>query len=301
MISFLIPTYNYDCTTLVRDLQQQAIRFKAATGNAFDFEIIVSDDASSDTATWRKNGIINNWEGCRFIRQAENGGRARNLNALVEAARFEHVAIIDCDAAVCDEHFIRRYYEATHAADIVCGSLRNPPGPPPCGHELRYRYEQHGERHRSVRNRSKQPFARFCTFNVMIKKSVFGKVRFDERCTEYGYEDVLLGLELEKAGFSILHIDNPLVHTGIDDNASFLSKTETALRVLRRLGMPIQSHVGASRAARLLKRLGLLPSAAFLFHAFRRPLRKNLLGRRPSLLLFAFYKLGYYCDLSQKA
>ena len=39
MLSILIPTYNYDCTQLVADLQQQAEQI------GINYEIIVADDA----------------------------------------------------------------------------------------------------------------------------------------------------------------------------------------------------------------------------------------------------------------
>ena len=38
MLSILIPTYNYDCTCLVRDLQTQAQRL------GIGYEVIVADD-----------------------------------------------------------------------------------------------------------------------------------------------------------------------------------------------------------------------------------------------------------------
>ena len=40
MLSILIPTYNYDCSRLIRDLQAQAEQA------GIDYEIIVADDAS---------------------------------------------------------------------------------------------------------------------------------------------------------------------------------------------------------------------------------------------------------------
>ena len=40
MLSILIPTYNYDCSRLVSDLQRQAERM------GIGYEVIVADDAS---------------------------------------------------------------------------------------------------------------------------------------------------------------------------------------------------------------------------------------------------------------
>ena len=81
MLSILIPTYNYDCTQLVRDLQKQAE--KALT----KYEIIVMDDAS---ATCKEtNRDINSLPHCQYIELTENIGRSRIRNRLADMARYD--------------------------------------------------------------------------------------------------------------------------------------------------------------------------------------------------------------------
>ncbi len=296
MLSILIPTCNYDCTRLVFDLARQADALQRAGG--FEWEIIVSDDASENAETIRANQSINQRKGCRYLLQAERIGPARNRNFLLQEAAHPWVLVVDCDAQVCSENFLQSYWDARGQAAVVVGGLRNPENAAP-GHELRFRYEKQAERQHSPAFREQQPYAHFSTFNFMARRDVLCSILFDTRCKDYGYEDALMGLELQRRRISICHIDNPLVHLGIDRNEDFLRKTETALHTLLHLEGPMQQAAGASRTAHRLRRYGLEGICAWAFRLFQKPLRKNLLGKSPSLLLFKLYKLGFYCRIEQ--
>lgn len=302
MISFLIPNYNYVCVDLVRDLARQGEQLRAEQPVAFDFEVVVADDASPRRETVEANRAINALPRCRYVERTQNVGRAHLCNWLIEEAKFDCIVIIDSDAAVCTPDFVRRYWEESDTADVVCGTLRNPEGGEPRGCELRYRYEQHGMKHRrAALSNEANAYWQLSTFNLLLHRSALGTLRFDERCREYGYEDALLGLELERRGISLRHLDNPLVHTGIDRNASFLQKTETALRTLSLLEGPMQERAQVARTERRLRALRLDGVACALFRLASGLLRRHLCGHHPSLLLFNLYKLGFYTTLMRRA
>lgn len=296
MLSILIPVYNRDCTRLVAALSAQACALRDTSAGRFRFEIIVADDASTSAAALRANSRLGRIEGCRYVVHADNLGRARIRNWLAREARYDHLLFMDCDAEVCTPDFLSRYWDVRLQADVVCGSLRNLPACPP-GCALRYRYELRAARRRTPDFLNRSPYARFTAFNALFRRSVFARVCFDERCTEYGYEDALMGVMMQRLGISVVHVDIPLVHAGIDTSRAFLDKTEAALRVLSRLGEPMQTEAAVSRLARRLARFGLRLPVALTFRAVRPLLRRQLLGSRPSLLLLDAYKLGYYCML----
>ena len=108
-------------------------------------------------------------------------------------------------------------------------------------------------------------------------------------------------MEIRNHGGRILHIDNALIHAGVEPNEVFLAKTETALRTLYSLDLDFRSYVTVSRVALRLKRFGLLPLVVLLFRIFKSLMRSNLSGASPSVLLFNLYKLGYYASLESKA
>ncbi|MBR1593521.1 MAG: glycosyltransferase family 2 protein [Alloprevotella sp.] len=292
MFSILIPTYHYDCSALVRELFAQVEVLQRSRPELGTWEILVCADGEAEPAS--------DYGGARIVPQPVHGGLAVTRNHLAREARGEYLIFMDADARVCVDDFLLRYAEMVGQADVVCGALRNPAGPPQAGHELRYRYEHEAEKRRPASWRNAHPYECLTTFNIMVSRRVMEKVGFDERCREYGYEDTLFGLRLEQEGFSILHTDNPLIHTGIDSNESFLEKTEKAMRTLHRLGEPLQSRVGASRACRRLQGLGLLPLWRAAFRLLRPALLRNLRGHSPSLWLFKMYKLGLYASLEDE-
>lgn len=297
MLSVLIPTFRYDCSPLARTvaLQCRALREKLGR-ESFDFEVIVSDDCSGANWAQRIGKALSDIPECRVLPQTRNLGRAANCNALFRAAQFRWQLLMDCDTMPCTDTYIAEFWERREDAPVVCGKLVNP-NISPRGHELRYRYEKAAEPKRTASYRQQHPYEAFTTFSILFDRNLCGDMRFDERCTEYGYEDALLGLELSRRRISVLHTDTPLLHLGIDSNEEFLGKTETAMRTLSRLGEPMQSAAGASRICRKLGRLGLLPVLRVAFRCARPLLRCNLLGRRPSVFLFNIYKLGYYATL----
>lgn len=300
MLSILIPTYNYACAHLVCELQKQCEEAQASL-QGFDYEIIVADDGSTDYASVEKNAAIEYLPNCRYEIRDENVGRARIRNWLMSKARFDWVLIIDCDADVVSDDFIMKYWEETDSEKIVVGGLSTP-ATAESGCELRHRYELAADSIRSIEARRANPSQFFSTFNFLCPRHVLLEIPFDERCTEYGYEDALFGIEAERRGYSICHIDNPLLHLGINDSASFLCNSEAALRTLKHLGPPMTERARVANAAsRFTKspfRRAFLKPLFILLYKMSKPLvRKNLLSSHPSLQLFAFYKLGYFLSL----
>ena len=292
LLSILIPVFNFDCSVLIAALARQGEKLKAL--GLANYEIILADDCSTDQATIKKNlAAIAACKGCRYLSQNEHQGRARNRNAAIRVAAGDWFIIIDCDALPPDELFLRRYLDARHQAPVVVGGLLTPHHAPR-GCELRHRYERHADRSRTLAARQAEPHARFSTFNFMVRRQEMQQHAFDPRLTEYGYEDTLLGWQFQQSGIAIAHIANPLIHTGINNNRTFLENTERAMRNLYRLPM-LHAHAGPSRMAQRLEKLHLKKAFFFFFCLTNRTIRRNLLSRHPSLLLFNIYKLGAYC------
>lgn len=300
-VSLLIPTYNHVCAHLVCELQKQCEEAQATLGDDFSYEIIVADDGSTDSLTIEKNAVIEYLPHCRFIDNDHNVGRAAIRNSLVRESRGQWLLLIDCDAEVVSDDFIMNYWQSREDEAIVVGGLLTPDTAPQ-GCELRHRYELAADKIRSLDARRAAPAMFFSTFNFLCPRQILLNIPFDERCTEYGYEDALFGIEAERHGYAIVHIDNALLHTGINDNATFLRNSETALRTLNRLGPPMTDRARVATAARKVagspwKRILLKPLLLILYRMSRPWLRRNLLSHSPNLHLFAAYKLGYYLNL----
>lgn len=291
MISILIPTYNDICVDLVESLHEQGEKL------GVDYEILLADDASPREEVRRANRTITRWSCCRYLQQEVNSGLSHMRNLLIREARYDYLLLMDSDVEVISPDYLKRYVEDAPKADVVCGAWANPQTPPERGYELRRYYEWHAEPRRTAAWRTAHPWDSFGAFNTLFHRSVFNQVQFDENIKQYGYEDALIGLEMSKLNFTVLHTDNALLHIGADTNEKFLLKTETALRTLHNLSLEMRESAQVSHLALRLQRLGLRPLVAGLFRALRPMLRRNLCSRRPNLKLFAFYKLGYYAEL----
>lgn len=292
MLSILIPTYNYDCTQLVKDLQLQAER------SGIDYEIIVADDASPIQAYKEKNRAINALPHCRLIELKENIGRARIRNRLADEAQHEWLLFMDADAEVISDNFIADYLKHTDA-DVVCGGLCHAETLPSPEVSLRYAYEKRADKKRAAHYRAQRPYEQFITFCFMVRASLFHSIRFDDRITEYGHEDTLFGIELKQRRAKILHIDNPMRQGGIETNEEFIEKTRAALRNLSAMKETMQGHSALLSVYNLLKRFGLSTCVARWFVRKESTLTVHLTSTNAPLPLFFLYKLGYYCSLNK--
>lgn len=292
MLSILIPTKDYDCHILVEELHRQG------ESMGLPYEIIIGEDGTAEE-NLRQNTMADSLTHCRRIIKKTNIGRAAIRNLLARESRYPNLIFIDCDAVVEKDDFLRLYADALKDYDVVCGGLYHANEQPNDECSLRYRYEKEADKQRDAVTRSKAPYDKFTTFNFAIKKDIFTSILFNESITRYGYEDALFGKELKRRGIPIGHIDNKLLHSGLESNAVFLAKSEQALATLLTIEDRMES---TPLLATLCKMRALHLENIFMIYwnLRKKSLRRNLLGRKPSLLKFKIYKLGYYISLQRK-
>ena len=292
MLSILIPTKDYDCHILVEELHRQGESL------GLPYEIIIGEDGTAEE-NLRQNTMADSLTHCRRIIKKTNIGRAAIRNLLARESRYPNLIFIDCDAVVEKDDFLRLYADALKDYDVVCGALYHANEQPNDECSLRYRYEKEADKQRDAVTRSKAPYNKFTTFNFAIKKDIFTSILFNESITRYGYEDALFGKELKRRGIPIGHIDNKLLHSGLESNAVFLAKSEQALATLLTIEDRMES-TPLLATLRKMRALHLENIFMIYWNLRKKSLRRNLLGRKPSLLKFKIYKLGYYISLQRK-
>ena len=292
MLSICIPVYNYDVRRLVEDLHFQAGK------TDFAFEILLIDDASDEN--FRDINKSVDLESVRYIQLDKNIGRSKIRNLLSEEARFHNLLFMDCDSAVATSEYIEKYIPFFDSRKVCCGGRIYEEKRPDDSTYLRWKYGKDRECV-SASERRKKPNSGFQTNNFLIHKSIFEKVKFDESLDGYGHEDTLFGLELAGNGIIIEHIDNPLIHIGLENAADFLEKTEKGIKNLHRVELILREkypecidHSGLMKSKLFLRKFHLSGFASTLFRVFRNMMKNNLLGGKPSLLIFDFYRLGLF-------
>ena len=297
MLSILIATYQRNCTELVAQLVRQADAMKNDV-DGFEYELIVADDGSDDAHFLHLQNALCQHACCRLLRMEKNVGRARIRNLLAREAKYGWLLFMDDDAEVAREDFLQHYWQCRDRADVVCGGLMTPrvrkEAQKACA--LRYKYDRTAQKRNAALGDRRGDYLHFTTFNFLASSRVFETVEFDERFVGYGYEDTLFGLALQEAGLSLLYIDNPLIHAGVDTNVEFLDKTHRALQTLSRLNDERLQQVGAMKWWKRLHKLHLDKFVARR-KGIKKILTRNLLSQNPSLTLFQAYKLISFCEL----
>lgn len=291
-LSIAIPTRNDDCSQTVSKLLEQARR-----ETSLDFEILIADDASDNAEVIRQLNIIGNQEGCRLIRLKENVGRAAVRNMLAREAKYDKVLFIDAGVDINNQDFLKTYILHANDADIVCGGWKTEVGAETAKANLRAKYELDCEKNHTPLQRNKHPYRSFRTVNFLVHKDRLLNNPFPADMTGYGYEDVVFGKQAEKAGCTVLHIDNPVVYKSYEDNEAFVSKTIQSVNTLyiyrERIGQYSKLHSIAFR----LRKLRLDSLMVFLYKQRSETWKKQLCGNCPSLRMLSLLKLGCYLSL----
>lgn len=227
MLSILIPVYAYEVGTLVHTLHQQASQLSQA------WEIRLLDDASP--SHWQvSNRQLDQLQGVYYQELTENVGRAKIRNLLAQQARYDYLLFLDSDSGIDQPDFLSTYLSQLAPSRVLCGGRSYLSQPPDTAYYLHWWYGTQREV-RPAGIRRQQPYAGFMTNNFVVPKTVMHHIPFDETVTTYGHEDTLFGFQLQAAGIDIQHLDNPVLHIGLDEATHWLEKQRIAIQNLYRL------------------------------------------------------------------
>lgn len=296
-VSILLPVYNWPIGALLTALHQQA-----AAEPGLRFEILAFDDASPDLAQRAANRAA--VTGLPYVRYHElplNAGRAAIRNQLAAAARYPWLLFLDADSGLPDDRFLRRYRQAVAGAPATAPPVAwiggtaygsTPPADPAL--RLRWTYGRAREqRPAAVRRRS--PYAAFTLNNLLIEGPVFQRFELNEALGRtYGHEDTALGGALAAAGLGVGHLDNPVLHLGLEPAPVFRHKTieaVTNLVGLARAGQPGATASGLWQLAQRLSGGGAAGATRRLLGFVEPRLLRNLDSDTPSLRVFDLWRL----------
>lgn len=288
MISILIPVYNQNAVSLVKSLKDQCESLD------IQYQIMVFDDCSNEEAR-KQNRELGHEFGVNYLELSENLGRARIRNRLARMARFKHLIFIDGDSTVVRDDYIQKYLDQIEHAEIVYGGRvydRNKPKKSSL--TLHWKYGRTREA-LPLKKRLLDPYLNFQSNNFMISAWLFGKLKFDEGVEGYGYEDLLFAQKIKEVNAGILHIDNPVLHDGLEEALSLIKKTKNAVKNLARL-----NKAGQLKDTRLtmyydrLCSFGIKNLLVNYYKSNEAGILKNLESGNPSIWKFSLLKLALY-------
>lgn len=296
-ISICIPIYNQDVSALAHTLLSQKSKLPRV-------EIILYDDGSSPEFR-ETNAWLADENEVKYMLLPRNVGRSAIRNRLASAAEGDSILFLDNDSLVDNPDFIKNYLKHDDGKTVICGGRKYTADCPDEEHRLHWTYGSRMES-KDAAHRNKQPYEAFHSNNFLIPKAIWHEVPFDENLKQYGHEDTLLGYELSRKGYPILHIDNEVIHGNLESNDLFMHKTRLAIQNLKYLylrgnGDFIES-VTLLRTYELISRMKLTKFIANLYTKKHEKWESKLTtSKRPSLRLFTFYKLSYLSSLLHRA
>jgi glycosyltransferase involved in cell wall biosynthesis len=285
MLSILIPIYRYDVTLLVKTLHKQAQKLPG------EWEICLLDDASP--VEWQQlNRPLAQLDNVRYEELPENVGRAKIRNLLAQIAGSPYLLFLDSDSAVEQPDFLATYYHQLSPRRVLCGGRNYASEPQAPEFHLHWWYGSQREvRPAEVRNQ--QPHHGFMTNNFVVPKRILEQLPFDETILTYGHEDTLFGHQLAMANIEVLHLDNPVVHIGLDEARIWLNKQRQAIENLHQLHLQYPALTTKALRWWLQLHRTRIISIIYPFLKWQAPrLQQQLLEReRPNLRLLDLLKL----------
>jgi glycosyltransferase involved in cell wall biosynthesis len=294
-ISLLVPVCDYDIVAIVYSM-------KSCIGKIPEFiEILIGDDGSTPENKVKYKSLEG--DGVRLISYEKNIGRSAIRNRLALEAKGDYLLFIDADVMIrgTAEAYIQKWLNSAGSDRVISGGIlyhESPPGDP--DKILRWKNGRKREQKKAT-YRNKHPYSSFSTFNVLIDRTIFGILRFNEEIKQYGHEDSLFSYQLHKAGIEVAHIDNGLLHEGIESNRDFINKTKLSIENLSKLydcvtdKKTFASTVKMVRDYRWLSIFRLTLVLAGLFIRFRERMELRIDSANPPLWLFDAYKISMFC------
>jgi glycosyltransferase involved in cell wall biosynthesis len=264
-------------------------------------EVIIGDDGSSEDFRKKYNSIAG--AKVKVVSAEKNIGRASIRNRLITEAAGDYLLFIDADTMFpgTAEMYMHKWLDHISSGRVICGGILYPAGRPGDPDKiLRWKYGRKREQLKA-RDRNKHPYSSFSTFNVLIDKTIFSKLRFYEELKQYGQEDTLFSYQLKKAGIGVFHIDNGLIHEGLETNKEYLTKTKASIENLSKLydnvtdKWTFYSTVRLLRIYRILRFFHLTRVLAGFFIRYRERMEIRLDSAKTSLPLYELYKISMFC------
>lgn len=292
MLSILIPVFNFDVVPLVNNLVYQIDTMESTA------EILVFDDGSSQEFK-KLNRALESISLVKYMELPSNLGRSAIRNKLAEEARYEYLLFLDCDVMPESDVFLKAYLDNLTRASLLCGGLSYSPEAPEDESLFLHWFYGRNREVRSAAERQKAPYRMFLSSNFLIKKSVFQSVKFDEDFTGYGHEDTVFGIECLKQQVGIFHLENPVIHLGLDPFEIFMEKRIHAVRGLDKLKARIkekrilEKHIRILAMEKRIKKIRLEGIVRRILSMAEPFFLRNLQGPSPNLNYFDLLRLKY--------
>ena len=294
MLSILIPTYNYYIYDLVLNIHEKCLK------ENIDFEIICLDD-NSDVNYAKANKKIEELSSCHYKISYKNKGRVATREHLAKLAKNKWLLFLDADVIPKNDNFITKYlnyidqdYKAIFGGFYYDENNNKK-------HLLRWKYGKQKEEV-TAHKRNSHPYKVIISANLLIVKDTYLSLSKQVKTNTYG-GDLIFATLLKEQNIKTLHIDNEVIHLGLEDNSSFLKKQKDAVKLLYDSveKREITKHDNSLlKTHSRIKKIYLNRLFSWFYKSCNGKIEKQLLSNKPNIFLLQLLKLSYFSFLYQK-
>jgi glycosyltransferase involved in cell wall biosynthesis len=229
--------------------------------NAHLVEAIVVDDGTGDTALdGRVREAIELWPGAGMaVRLHQNRGRSAARNRAIASARGEYLLFVDADMLPGDNQFLSRYLDLIQrrATAVAFGGFTTQGAAISHETSLHQNLSEQSDCKPALDRQARGAVA-VASNNLFVRKDVFDAEPFDDGFSGWGWEDTEWAVRVVKAGYGLIHIDNPAVHIGLDTTDAMLKKYQEAGPNLARL-ISLHPHLTKMPGVRAARFVSSIP------------------------------------------
>ncbi len=296
MLSVLIPMYNFDTRPLVQDI------LVAGEISNIEIQVVVCDDASPDTTLY--DALQSEYEDITSLTLLSNDtnlGRSKTRNKLVQHAIYDTLVFIDGDSRILDTNtFLTQYANHVDPKTVIVGGTKYSKSSPGIKKHLHWKYGRNRES-KSALIRNQTPARYFFSNNFCCSRKVLGQIPFDQEISGYGYEDSLWAKQVLGYGLQIKHIDNYVIHIGLNTNDKFLKNASEAVTTIVKLSNSNRSPDVKLEAFYQSQKTSTIGKILLYLASISCRLNEHLLKSGIHLLkLYDFYRLGLRHKLQKK-
>lgn len=219
------------------------------------------DDGTDDDALDKEIcANIMQWPGPAYrIRLSKNSGRSNARNLAIENANGKYILFVDADMTPKSDDYLSKYIDIIerNAAAIAFGGfiteVKELNHDIILHHDLSMRADCLPADKRAARG----AYA-VATNNLLVRRDLALKHRFDQDFTGWGWEDTEWAIRVVNDGYGLIHIDNEAIHYGLDNTKTMLRKYKEAGQ---NLAIMVKKHDFAKRylSVKTAKFVGKIP------------------------------------------
>lgn len=292
VLSILIPVYNYNVFPLVKRLVAQINELSEP------IEIRIYEDGSTNYL--EENQKVEEFPEVIYKRMEVNHGRTALRSKMAEDACSRWLLFLDSDVLPKNNDFLKKYKNAvTPYTDVIFGGIVYDSTPPERDRMLRWVYGNKREA-KPVDERMKTPYV-IISQNLLIRKELFLEVN-DIHDHLYGLDNYF-SYRLKKLKVHVHHIDNPVIHKGLEPSEQFMKKALQAVEttvILENKNLLEDNVRPLQKTYKRIKKFGLCSGFIAFVSLFKKRMERNFRSNRPNLFWFDLYRLRYYMLLKKK-